>query len=127
MFLGALKIATTPYQNIPTHPLHPDPCKIAENSAFAPESGKNVETATRFWRIRYEKVRIRFFVIDPVLNTFPEDVLLHGENFGIVSLEAWPSYTRQQVMDKVDNLDKMYCQDFDRVFYSSFHKQEHLK
>ena len=56
-----------------------------------------------------------FFLSDPRLNLFPGDVVPHGKEYGLVGIHNWPYYTAQDVHNLIDNLDEIYCCDYNRV------------
>ena len=45
----------------------------------------------------------------------PPDVILLGENKGVVGVAEWPIFTLQDTIDKLDTLDQVYHQDQHRV------------
>ena len=54
-------------------------------------------------------------MLDPQLFKVPPDVVLLGQENGMVGLMDWPTYTHQEVIDVIDLLPTHCTEDYDRV------------
>ena len=54
-------------------------------------------------------------MLDPQLLKVPPDVVLLGQESGMVGLMAWPTYTHEEVIDLIDLLPAECTEDYDRV------------
>ena len=54
-------------------------------------------------------------MLDPQLFKVPLDVVLLGQESGMVGLMDWPTYTHQEVIDVIDLLPTHCTGDYDRV------------
>ena len=52
---------------------------------------------------------------DPKLFKVPPDVIVLGQESGMVGLMAWPTYTHQEVIDVIDLLPTHCTEDYNRV------------
>ena len=63
-------------------------------------------------------LKLNFFteiILDPQLFKVPLDVVLLGQESGMVGLMDWPTYTHQEVIDVIDLLPTHCTEDYDRV------------
>ena len=63
-------------------------------------------------------LKLNFFteiMLDPQLFKVPPDVVLLGQENGMVGLMDWPTYTHQEVIDVIDLLPTHCTEDYDRV------------
>ena len=54
---------------------------------------------------------------NPTLFKVPLDVVLLGQENGMVGLMSWPTYTNQEVIDIIDMLPTECTEDYDRVIF----------
>ena len=54
---------------------------------------------------------------NPTLFKVPPDVVLLGQENGMVGLMSWPTYTHQEVIDIIDMLPTECTEDYDRVIF----------
>ena len=54
-------------------------------------------------------------MLDPQLFKVAPDVVLLGQESGMVGLMEWPNYTHQEVIDLIDLLPAECTEDYDRV------------
>ena len=54
-------------------------------------------------------------MLDPQPFKVPPDVIVLGQESGMVGLMTWPTYTHQEVIDVIDLLPVECTEDYDRV------------
>ena len=54
-------------------------------------------------------------MLDPEQFKVPPDVIVLGQESGMVGLLSWPTYTHQEVIDQIDMLPPQCTEDYDRV------------